>query len=121
MDKNKINIEDKYKYLNEVIDELPNDIMRTIKIKYDAKIISLMFNKSIKNNDENKLVFNELKFYYYDMQDLYYLISRISSSLNYNLTYYPNYKKDGYNIFINQKKLYNLYLEDDIIIIEYIK
>ena len=121
-----IKIDDKLKILNEVIEELPIDYIRQIKINYDAKIISIIFLELLKDvNKNNKLVFNDLKYYNYEMQDIYYLISKIANIImanNYKITYFPNYKKDGYNIFINLNIMFSLYMEDDnIIILEYIK
>jgi len=121
-----IKIDDKFKILNEVIEELPIDYIRQIKINYDAKIISIIFLELLKNiSKNNKLVFNDLKYYNYEMQDIYYLISKVANIIitnNYKMAYFPNYKKDGYNIFINLNILFSLYMEDDnIIILEYIK
>lgn len=121
-----IKIDDKLKILNEVIEELPIDYIRQIKINYDAKIISIIFLELLKDvNKNNKLIFNDLKYYNYEMQDIYYLISKIANIImanNYKITYFPNYKKDGYNIFINLNIMFSLYMEDDnIIILEYIK
>ncbi len=121
-----IKIDDKFKILNEVIEDLPIDYIRQIKINYDAKIISIIFLKLLKDiSKNNKLVFNDLKYYNYEMQDIYYLISKIANIImtnNYKITYFPNYKKDGYNIFINLNIMFSLYMEDDnIIILEYIK
>jgi len=121
-----IKVDDKFKILNEVIEELPIDYIRQIKINYDAKIISIIFLELLKNiSKNNKLVFNDLKYYNYEMQDIYYLISKVANIIitnNYKMAYFPNYKKDGYNIFINLNILFSLYMEDDnIIILEYIK
>ena len=121
-----IKIDDKFKILNDVIEDLPIHYIRQIKINYDAKIISIIFLELLKDvNKNNKLVFNDLKYYNYEMQDIYYLISKIANIItanNYKITYFPNYKKDGYNIFINLNIMFSLYMEDDnIIILEYIK
>jgi hypothetical protein len=121
-----IKSDDKLRILNEVIEELPIDYIRQIKINYDAKIISIIFLELLKDvNKNNKLIFNDLKYYNYEMQDIYYLISKIANIItanNYKITYFPNYKKDGYNIFINLNIMFSLYMEDDnIIILEYIK
>lgn len=117
-----------YKILNEVIEELPIEYVRQIKIKYDAKLISILFleflNNIENNSNKNKLVFNNLKYYHYEMEDIYYLISKIAHIItqkNYKINYFSNYKKDGYNIFINTNLMFSLYMEDDNIIIEYIK
>jgi len=118
-----------YKILNEVIEELPIEYVRQIKIKYDAKLISILFleflnkHKISKNSNENKLVFNNLKYYHYEMEDIYYLISKIANIItenNHKISFFPNYKKDCYNIFINTNLLFSLYMEDDNITIEYI-
>lgn len=121
-----IKIDDKFKILNDVIEDLPIHYIRQIKINYDAKIISIIFLELLKEvSKNNKLVFNDLKYYNYEMQDIYYLISKIANIItanNYKITYFPNYKKDGYNIFINLNIMFSLYMEDDnIIILEYIK
>lgn len=123
-----MNIENKWRLLNEVIEDLPEEYIRQVKINYDAKFISIIFleklQKIIENKDENKkIIFSELKYYNYEMKDIYYLISKFSYILmikNYTIAYYPNYKKDGYNLFINNI-IFSLYIEDDSIIFEFIK
>lgn len=58
------------------------------------------------------------------MNDIYYLISKFSHIMmvnNYLVSYFPNYKKDGYNIFINSNMMFSLYPEDLDLIIEYVK
>lgn len=121
-----IKIDDKFKILNEVIEDLPIDIIRQIKINYDAKLISIIFLEALKDITKNKkIIFKDLKYYHYEMQDIYYLISKIANIFlilnNYKFNYFPNYKKDGYNIFINLTMMFDLYMEDDNITIEYIK
>jgi len=123
-----MNIENKWRLLNEVIEDLPEEYIRQVKINYDAKFISIIFleklQKIIENKDENKkIIFSELKYYNYEMKDIYYLISKFSYILmikNYTIAYYPNYKKDGYNLFINNM-MFSLYIEDDSIIFEFVK
>jgi len=121
----KVSIDYKFKILCEVIEELPIDIIRQIKINYDAKLISLILIEGLKDIlKNNKLIFNELKYNNYEMQDIYYLISKIANILileEYNMIFFPNYKKDGYNLFINKKMMFSLYKENNIIIIEYVK
>lgn len=118
-----INIEEKFKILNDSIEEIPIEYIRQIKITYDSKYISYILLKILNvNNDNNKkLLFNKLKYQDYLMEDLYYLISKIANIINntHKISYFPNYKKDGFNIFINKQPLL-LYQEDDIIIIEFI-
>ena len=125
MNTTNISINEKFKILNEVIEDLPDDYIRQIKINFDAKIISIIFMEKLKNENEKekyKLVFNDLYYDNYKMQDIYYLIAKISNILienNYNITYFSNYKKNGYNIFMNNCYTYNLNQEfDDVIIIE---
>jgi len=123
-----MNIENKWRLLNEVIEDLPEEYIRQVKINYDAKFISIIFleklQKIIENKDENKkIIFSELKYYNYEMKDIYYLISKFSYILmikNYTIAYYPNYKKDGYNLFINNI-IFSVYIEDDSIIFEFVK
>lgn len=118
-----ITIEEKFKILNDSIEEIPIEYIRQIKINYDAKYISYILLKFLNNNEnKNKLIFNKLKYQDYLMEDLYYLIAKIATNINnnYKISYFPNYKKDGFNIFVN-KQLLILYQEDDIIIIEFIK
>ena len=117
-----------YKILNEVIEELPVEYIRQVKIKYDAKLISILFLEKLKEIEngffkEKKLIFNNLKYYHYEMEDIYYLISKIANIIsqnNYKITYFPNYKKDGYNIFINTNLMFSLFMEDDNITISYL-
>jgi len=112
-----IDIDERYRILNDIIEDLPNEYIRQIKINYDAKCISIII---LRNLDINKLVFTNLKYDNYEMQDIYYLISKISvilSSKNYKISHFPNYKKDGFNIFINDI-LYSFYKEDEDIILE---
>ena len=117
-----------YKILNEVIEELPDEYIRQVKIKYDAKLISILFLEKLKEIEngffkEKKLIFNNLKYYHYEMEDIYYLISKIANIIsqnNYKITYFPNYKKDGYNIFINTNLMFSLFMEDDNITISYL-
>ena len=55
------------------------------------------------------------------MEDIYYLISKIVNILianNYKVNYYPNYKKDGFNLFINSL-MFSFYYEIEEIIIEF--
>lgn len=118
-------ITEKFKILNEVIEELPIDYIRQVKINYDARIISIIFIEALKDlNNNKKIIFNNLKYYNYEMQDIYYLIGKIANIImknNYKLAYFPNYNKDGYNIFINLNLMFSLFMEDDnIIVIEYI-
>jgi hypothetical protein len=118
-------IETKWRILNEVILDLPEEYIRQVKINYDAKLISIVFLEKVKEfkaNNDNKIVFSELKYYSYEMNDIYYLISKFSYILmvnNYSVSYFPNYKKDGYNLFINNM-MFSLHLEDDMITIEFI-
>jgi len=118
-----IDINDKFKILNEVIEDLPIDYIRQIKINYDTKIISIIFIENLNNNNKNKkLVFNNLKYDNYQMQDIYYLVAKLAHLLtlnNFKINYYSNYNKNGYNIFINQNMIYSLFIQDDDIIIEY--
>ena len=68
-------------------------------------------------------MFSELKYYNYEMKDIYYLVSKFSYVMmkkNHTVSYFPNYKKDGYNLFINNM-MYSLHMEDDTITIESIK
>jgi len=118
-----IDINDKFKILNEVIEDLPIDYIRQIKINYDTKIISIIFIENLNNNNKNKkLVFNNLKYDNYQMQDIYYLVAKLAHLLtlnNFKMNYYSNYNKNGYNIFINQNLIYSLFIQDEDIIIEY--
>jgi len=124
MNTSSININDKFKILNEVIEDIPDDYIRQIKLNFDAKIISIILleklNKNI--NEKYKLIFNELHYDNYKMQDIYYLIAKISNNIlenNYKINYFPNYKKNGFNIFINNSYTFDLYQDfDDVIIIE---
>jgi len=124
MNTSNININDKFKILNEVIEDIPDDYIRQIKLNFDAKIISIILleklNKNI--NEKYKLIFNELHYDNYKMQDIYYLIAKISNNIlenNYKINYFPNYKKNGFNIFINNSYTFDLYQDfDDVIIIE---
>lgn len=117
-------IEKKWRILNEVILDLPEEYIRQVKINYDAKLISIVFLEKLKelNVNNNKIIFSELKYYSYEMNDIYYLISKFSYIMivnNYSVSYFPNYKKDGYNLFINNM-MFSLHLEDDMITIEFI-
>ena len=117
--------DDKLKILNEVIDDLPTDIIKKIKINYDVKYISIIFLKALENIYQNeKIIFNELAYDNYLMENIYYLISKLAPLLetkNFKISYFPNYKKDGYNIFINSNMMFSLYPEYPDLIIEYIK
>ncbi len=124
-----MDIEKKWRILNEVILDLPEEYIRQVKINYDAKLISMIFlekldnNHNHNNNDNNnqKIIFSELKYYNYEMKDIYYLVSKFSYILmmkNYTVAYFPNYKKDGYNLYINNM-MYSLHLEDDMITLQH--
>ena len=121
----KLDCNDKLKILNEVIDELPNDIIRKIKINYDIKYISIIFLKALDNIiDNHKIIFNELSYDNYIMENIYYLVSKLAHLLEtkkFKINYYPNSKKNGYNIFINSNMMFYLFMEDEDLIIEYIK
>jgi len=119
-----MDIEKKWRILNEAILDLPEEYIRHIMINYDAKLISMIFLEKLNydnHNDNQKIVFSELKYYNYEMKDMYYLVSKFSYILmmkNYTVSYFPNYKKDGYNLYINNM-MYSLHLEDDMITLQH--
>jgi hypothetical protein len=55
------------------------------------------------------------------MKDIYYLISKVIDLMknDYDIKFYPNYKKDGYNIFIHPNIMYILFKDIDDLILEY--
>lgn len=115
-----MNIENKL--LNEVIEELPIEFIRQSKISYDAKFISIIFKNALKDILNNKrIILNQLKYDNYEMKDIYYLISKVIDLMkdNYDIKFYPNYKKDGYNIFIHPNIMYVLFKDVDDLILEY--
>jgi len=110
--------------LNQVIEDLPIEYIRQIKINYDAKIIISQLLNSLNSNTKNyKLIISKLKYDNYEIQDIYYLISKISYEIcnnNFNMKFYANYKKDGFNIFINDIYTIDLYKEDEELIFNFI-
>lgn len=122
-----LDLNEKYNILIDVVEDLPIEFIRQVKINYDSRYISKIFifelNKIINNHNDKKtkIIFNELKYDNYKMEDIYYLISKIVNILianNYKVNYYPNYKKDGFNLFINSL-MFSFYHEIEEIIIEF--
>ncbi len=122
-----LDLNEKYNILIDVVEDLPIEFIRQVKINYDSRYISKIFifelNKIINNHNDKKtkIIFNELKYDNYKMEDIYYLISKIVNILianNYKVNYYPNYKKDGFNLFINSL-MFSFYYEIEEIIIEF--
>lgn len=110
-----IDISDKYRILNEIIEDLPFEFIRQLKINFDAKVISIILLRLLNINSRNNIIeIDDLKYDNYRMEDIYYLLSKIISHINeYHITFYPNYKKDGFNIFINKTLTISLYKKND--------
>lgn len=114
-----LTINEKFDILNDVIEDLPIEFIRQIKINYDSIYVSTIIKRTLNDNND-KIIFNELKYDNYKMEDLYFLISKTSHILslsNIKINYFVNFKKDGYNLFINSSMFCNLYIEDDDIIL----
>lgn len=121
MEAEEICIEDKLKILNEVIEELPDEFIRYVNINYDARVISIILTKLVKNKNNKIIIFTNLKYNDYKMEDIYYLISKIANlMITTNLTFFPNYKKDGFNIFINKNLSIILYKNNDYLTMEFL-
>ncbi len=118
-----INISEELKIFNEIIEDLPHEFIRQIKINYDARFISIILLKLLNDNsNRNKIIpFANLKYDDYKMEDIYYLISKIASNINsYHITFFPNYEKDGFNIFINKILTISLYKNNNHLTIEFL-
>jgi hypothetical protein len=116
-----INISDELKIFNEIIEDLPPEFIRQLKINYDARFISIILLKLLnEDSNRNKIIpFTKLKYDDYKMEDIYYLISKIASNIN-SITFFPNYKKDGFNIFINKILTISLYKNNNHLTIEFL-
>jgi len=119
-----ININEKFNLISNVIEDLPIEYIRQIKINYDCKYISIILLEILDNNlyyKQKIFIFNELKYNNYKIEDLYYLISKLSNTINkYKIASYPNLHKDGFNVYVNTKYMFNIYEKNKYITIDFI-